>query len=339
MSPRLSVVTATYNRAAHVRKMIDSALAQSRVPDEIVVSDDCSRDDTPSMLDALAAAQPLIRVIHQPRNSGGVMNWNHAVNGATGDLIAWCSDDDRFAPGHLEACEAYLNANPDVAMVHSGFHNAWENERGEITIETPPLFFQKPHAVQGAQIVRYMVTHYVWPFHPSTLVFRRRLWESIGEFDARYQLADTDWFIRAVMRHKVVYLPRYGAINRRHMNNWSIRTGAVRMHAEVDEAMRGALASLRAGTLERFQLVARWSFFHQYRMARLFLARARAGRLTIAQDIARSMLRSSGRIGAVLPEEAVTWFAGKAATAIRRVQEQFPAGVRRYEERSKWEPQ
>ncbi len=54
----VSVVIATYNRAAMVRQAIESALAQSRPPDEIVVSDDASTDDTPEVLSELAAAHP-----------------------------------------------------------------------------------------------------------------------------------------------------------------------------------------------------------------------------------------------------------------------------------------
>ena len=100
---KISVAIATYNRAAMARQAVEAALAQSRAPDEIVVADDASTDDTGQVLDRLSTCDARVRVIRQPVNSGGVANWNAAMAATRGDLIAWCSDDDRFLPGHLEA--------------------------------------------------------------------------------------------------------------------------------------------------------------------------------------------------------------------------------------------
>ena len=95
----ISVAIATYNRAPMVREAVLAALAQSRAPHEIVVSDDASTDETISTIESLA--DPHVKIIRQARNSGGVGNWNAAIDGTCGELIAWCSDDDRFLPGHL----------------------------------------------------------------------------------------------------------------------------------------------------------------------------------------------------------------------------------------------
>ncbi len=52
------------------------------------------------------------------------------MNATRGDLIAWCSDDDRFLPGHLEASVGFLKAHPEIGMVHSSFVDAWETPAG-----------------------------------------------------------------------------------------------------------------------------------------------------------------------------------------------------------------
>jgi glycosyltransferase involved in cell wall biosynthesis len=318
--------------------MIESVLAQSRRPDEIVVSDDCSSDDTPEILRAVSAEHPIVRVLRQSKNSGGVPNWSHAVRAASGDLIAWCSDDDRFAPGHLEASVDYLEQHPEVGMVHSGFINAWQDDAGRLIEAPTELYDTVPMSIKGRDLVAYMIRHYSWPFHPSTLVFRRSVWADVGEFDPQYQLADTEWFLRVVVRHRVTYLPRFGAINRRHLANWSIRTGSVRMHDEVDQAVRSAILQLPLTAFERPLYSARWTMFHLYRMARLFVARSRAGRIDIAKDVAGSAARSIG-VSQILPSPVVPACAGAMAAGIRRVQQLFPSGVRRYDERAKWEPQ
>ncbi len=117
----VSVVIATYSRAAMVRQAVEAALAQTRVPHEILVSDDASPDETLVVLEQLALSNPSVHVIRQARNTGGVPNWNAALDHATGDFLAWCSDDDRFLPDHLEASLAYLETHPEVGLVHSGF--------------------------------------------------------------------------------------------------------------------------------------------------------------------------------------------------------------------------
>src|SRR5947209_1470071 len=98
----ISVVIPTYARAHLVRETIEAALKQSMPPDEVVVSDDCSPDDTLAVLDELARVDSRVRVIRQPHNLGGVDNWNAVIEASRGDLIAYCSDDDMFAPQHLE---------------------------------------------------------------------------------------------------------------------------------------------------------------------------------------------------------------------------------------------
>lgn len=96
----ISVAIATYNRAPMVREAVLAALVQSRAPHEIVVSDDASADQTVATIQNVG--DPRVKLVRQVRNSGGVGNWNAAIDATCGDLIAWCSDDDRFLPGHLE---------------------------------------------------------------------------------------------------------------------------------------------------------------------------------------------------------------------------------------------
>lgn len=237
---KISVAIATYNRAAMAREAIAAALAQSRAPDEIVVADDASTDGTCSELDRWSRRDARIRVIRQAANSGGVANWNAAMRAASGDFIAWCSDDDRFMPDHLKASLDYLETHPEIGMVHSSFVDVWETARG--TVEQARLLRSaRPLLTDRQNLFRYMTRYYDWPFHPSTLVMRREVWERTGPFDPRYALADTDWFVRAVERFPVALLPRFGVLNRRHAGNWSNRLGSARMQAEIFEIVERAL--------------------------------------------------------------------------------------------------
>jgi glycosyltransferase involved in cell wall biosynthesis len=239
-SVTVSVAIATYNRAEMVRQAIAAALSQTCPPDEIVVADDASTDSTWAVLNELATGEPRIRVFQRERNSGGVENWTFAIEQTTGDYIAWCSDDDRFTPDHLQASTEYLETHPEVGLVHSGFIDVMET--GDSAYEqTRPLRFPRTRIVTQRDLLGYLTRYYDWPFHPSTLVMRRTVWERVGSFNPAYALADTDWFVRAAEQFPVAMLARHGVYNRRHAGNWSNRLGSARMQHEIFEIVEGAI--------------------------------------------------------------------------------------------------
>ena len=184
----------------------------------------------------MAAEDPRVKLIRQRVNTGGVENWNAALEATRGDLIAWCSDDDAYRPGHLRASTAYLEAHPHVGMVHSGFVDWIDSPDGK-SIDFRPLRCDKPFIIHRHNLFRYLMRYYDWPFHPSTIVMRRRVWEDVGRFDRSFALADTDWFVRAARKYSVALLPRYGVNNRRHPGNWSNRLGSARMQDEIAAIM------------------------------------------------------------------------------------------------------
>jgi hypothetical protein len=98
---RVSVVVPSHNHAAYVGAALESALAQTRAPDEIVVVDDGSTDGSSARLHAMAArAGGRIRLLARERR-GAPATIDDAVARCTGDWIAILNSDDRYAPEHL----------------------------------------------------------------------------------------------------------------------------------------------------------------------------------------------------------------------------------------------
>jgi glycosyltransferase involved in cell wall biosynthesis len=243
MKRTVSVAIATYNRAAMVREAIEAALAQSYDVLEVAVADDASTDNTWSMLTEFAERDPRVRIFRHEQNTGGVENWNFAIRQTKGDYIAWCSDDDRVLPDHLAASIAFLDGHPDVGLVHSGFRDAVETPAGA-EIDNRPLRYDRDTVLDRESLLSYLTRYYDWPFHPSTIVMRRKVWETVGPFDARYALADTDWFVRAVECFPVAMLARHGVLNRRHPGNWSNRLGSAKMQREICGIVENAIDRL-----------------------------------------------------------------------------------------------
>jgi len=114
-TPTVSVVMAAYNGAAFIRDTIDSVLAQTMTDFEIVVADDCSKDDT---LDVLAAIDdPRLRVVRAERNGGPAAARTLAMAHACGRFIAGLDQDDLCRPDRFAKQLAYLDAHPDVVLV------------------------------------------------------------------------------------------------------------------------------------------------------------------------------------------------------------------------------
>ncbi len=290
---RISVAIATYNRAVMVRQAIEAALAQSRLPDEIVVSDDASTDQTGTVLAELAGREPRVHLLRQIANSGGVENWNIAMRQTSGDLIAWCSDDDRYTPDHLQASAEYLETHPEIGLVHSGFIDCFEHSHGEVVMDHRRMRSERPIVMGGGSFLRYMTRYYDWPFHPSTIVMRREVWERVGEFDARYQLADTDWFVRAAQVTKIAWLPRYGAINRRHPGNWSNRVGSAGMQREIFTIGEHPIAE--RPFVERAASRAMWRAMVRARLTLSLIERVREGRIEAAAAAWSAIANGTGR--------------------------------------------
>jgi glycosyltransferase involved in cell wall biosynthesis len=100
----VSVVMPTYNGSAFVTEALQSVFAQTQLPAEIIVVDDCSKDDTLDLVQALAATSPVpLRAFQLPRNTGGPAEpLNVAMERATSPIIAVLEQDDVMRQTRLE---------------------------------------------------------------------------------------------------------------------------------------------------------------------------------------------------------------------------------------------
>ena len=98
----LSVAMATYNGAKYLSEQLDSILAQTLAPDEIVIVDDCSTDDTWDLLSAYAQRYTQIKLCRNEINLGVIKTFEYALTLCTGEFIALADQDDYWLPNKLE---------------------------------------------------------------------------------------------------------------------------------------------------------------------------------------------------------------------------------------------
>lgn len=130
MAMTISVAMCTYNGARYLREQLDSIAAQTRQPDELVVCDDGSTDETRQIVESFAAAAPFpVRLHVNERSLGSTKNFGRAIGLCAGEVIALTDQDDVWLPGKLSRMEAeFLNA-PGVGLVFSDAEVIDENSR------------------------------------------------------------------------------------------------------------------------------------------------------------------------------------------------------------------
>jgi glycosyltransferase involved in cell wall biosynthesis len=117
---RISVAMAAYNASRFLNDQLDSLAAQTRLPDEFVVCDNASEDDTVERLERFAERAPFpVRIERNERNLGCTKNFEKAIGLCEGDVIALADSDDVWLPEKLAAAESVFLERPEVGAVFS----------------------------------------------------------------------------------------------------------------------------------------------------------------------------------------------------------------------------
>ncbi len=111
--PSLSVAIAAHQAEATVSQAIQSALAQTRPPLEVIVCDDGSTDGTSAVVERFGAPVKLIR----KENGGEASAKNAAARAAAGDFVVFLDADDLFEPERLEALAELSAIRPDLDII------------------------------------------------------------------------------------------------------------------------------------------------------------------------------------------------------------------------------
>lgn len=121
MSDRISVAMTTFNGERYLREQLDSIYSQTRVPDEVVVVDDCSVDNTSTILQEYHQSKGLTDFVND-KNLGVNKNFEKAISLCTGDYIAISDQDDIWFKNKLELSYLKLKEieNDEPSSVSSG---------------------------------------------------------------------------------------------------------------------------------------------------------------------------------------------------------------------------
>lgn len=178
MSALVSVIIPIYNSLAYLAEAIESALAQTYAPSELIVVDDGSTDEGAAIARGFGEG---VRYAFQ-ENAGVSAARNYGVRLARGGQIAFLDADDVWLEDKLERQMAVMKARPDVDMV---LGQVSQFLSPEIAPELGKQLHCDPRARDG--------------YLPSALLARRSALERVGPFHTALGMAEfADWYLRAL---------------------------------------------------------------------------------------------------------------------------------------------
>ncbi len=186
--PLLSVIVPSYNQGAFIGEMIESALEQDYRPIEIIVIDGASSDQTLEALERYRGVDE-VRWLSEP-DSGVVEAVNKGFALARGQVLAIQSSDDSYLPGAFSRAIDFLRMHPSVGLAFGDIVTV-DAEGRELHHTAHP-----PYSLEGFLGKRFYIPQ------PSAF-FRREMIETLGGWDERYFIADTELWLRMLFRTEV----------------------------------------------------------------------------------------------------------------------------------------
>lgn len=117
-SIKVSIAMATYNGAKYINEQLKSIAEQTRKPDELIITDDCSTDETVAIINEFAEFAPFPVVVYcNERNLGYCENFNKALIKTTGDIVFLSDQDDVWLPKKIEYMLNIAERNPHALVV------------------------------------------------------------------------------------------------------------------------------------------------------------------------------------------------------------------------------
>jgi glycosyltransferase involved in cell wall biosynthesis len=204
---KVSVIILTYNRARYLRRAVRSVLSQTYQDFEVVVVDDASTDETPEVVRGFQ--DPRIRYFRHDTNRGESGSRNTGIQYSVGEYVAFLDDDDAWLPQKLAMQVKLLDTSPiEVGAVYTSFF--------EIEADTEKVLGSWIAQKRG-NVLREL-TQQNWIGVPSTVVLRRRCFDSVGLFDEQIVFGpDYDMWIRIAEHYKFEYIKEPLAL--RSVNN------------------------------------------------------------------------------------------------------------------------
>jgi glycosyltransferase involved in cell wall biosynthesis len=224
MTLSVSVILLAYRQQGYVEPAIASVLAQTHPRMEIILSDDCSPDDTHGVMQRLAAGYdgPHRVIVNRTAGNRGIVgHFNEAVAMASGDVIVYLAGDDIATPDRVAALVEALERRPDLAFVESRYVTFTDTDRPEDLLDglaRETAARSEPPALRVFDMDDYRAGRSPW-LSSSTRAFRRELFLRFPPLDPGLASEDSSSALRLLYLGKAAQIDAPLLLKRAHASN------------------------------------------------------------------------------------------------------------------------
>lgn len=151
---RLSFIVPNFNHEFYLRRCINSITLQSRPPDEILICDDASTDESVAVISEMAQHHPRIRLIKNLQNQGVMSTLRRLYNECSGDYVTSCGADDELCPGFLSKAMEMAQQYPSAGMIMARMINRKVDPASGVVVDREEILgrscFLSPQEFQSA---------------------------------------------------------------------------------------------------------------------------------------------------------------------------------------------
>lgn len=200
MSDRLvSICIPTFNGGKFIRETLESIKAQTYKNIEVIVTDDCSKDDT---LD-ICREYDFVKIFPNEERQGLVANWNVAVSRSSGEYIKLIGQDDVLAPRSIEKQVKALEANPN-ATISIGDTNVINQDSKVIMSRS---LSKKDFCMDGRRFALKSLWYRNIYCEPANALYRRSAAEKVGQYSTDFiYVPDWDYVIEISLLGDLCYI-------------------------------------------------------------------------------------------------------------------------------------
>ncbi len=200
----ITVVMGNYNDAPHIGAALDSLFSQTRLPDEVVLVEDGSTDNSLEIIDGFAKKYPQLRVIRNEKNMGVMFSYERALSLASGEYVVGLASDDMFLPGLVEKSTAMLDRHPEAGYCCSDCITRLEDS-GKTMVHRRRLSREGGY-ISPEQLVALMRKRTIYLSFFGT-VFRKKYMHEFGRMANLRWSGDRVYATITAFRYGLCYVP------------------------------------------------------------------------------------------------------------------------------------
>jgi GT2 family glycosyltransferase len=212
----VTIVVPCYNYARYLKGCVQSILSATTARVSIIVIDDCSTDETPTVCAELTRAHACVRAFRHERNWGHIATYNHGLSLVNAEFVHLISADDQLMPGALDRAIAIMRQHDDVGIVYGGVVTGPEAPMASRQRGRPRYAIVRGHDWIAARCADGRN-----PIYSPEVTLRAAVAKVAGPYEPSLpRTADLEMWMRAAARSNVAVIEGVPqAFYRRHHNN------------------------------------------------------------------------------------------------------------------------